>query len=67
MNIPKSIRVAKAKHDINGQKLAELTGIHVTNISKMCNGKHGISSSQVELFAKAFGMKVSEFVALGED
>jgi plasmid maintenance system antidote protein VapI len=67
MNIPKSIRVAQAKTDMNRQKLAELTGIHETNISKMCNGKHGISSVQVGLFATAFGMKVSEFVALGED
>jgi DNA-binding Xre family transcriptional regulator len=67
MNIAKSIRVAQAKHDINRQVLAERTGIHETNISKMVNGKHGISSLQVELFAKAFDMKVSEFVALGED
>lgn len=67
MNIAKSIRVAQAKHDMTRQALAERTGIHETNISKMVNGKHGISSKQVELFAQAFGMKVSEFVALGED
>lgn len=67
MNIAKSINVAQAMRDMNRKTLAELTGIHEVNISKMVNGKHGISSVQVELFAKAFGMKVSEFVALGEE
>lgn len=67
MNIPKSIRVALAKQDMTRQQLAERTGVHETNISKMVNGKYGISADQVEGFAKAFGMKVSEFVALGED
>ncbi|MNR61287.1 helix-turn-helix protein [compost metagenome] len=49
------------------QQLAERTGVHETNISKMVNGKYGISADQVEGFAKAFGMKVSEFIQLGED
>lgn len=67
MNIPKSIRVALAKQDMTRQQLAERTGVHETNISKMVNGKYGISADQVESFAQAFDMKVSEFVALGED
>lgn len=67
MNIPKSIRVALAKQEMTRQQLSERTGIHETNISKMLNGKYGVSANHVELFANAFGMKVSEFVKLGED
>lgn len=67
MNIPKSIRVALAKHDMTRQQLAERTQIHETNLSKMVNGRYGISSQQLERFAGAFDMKVSEFLALGED
>ena len=67
MNIPKSIRVAMAKHEVSRQQLTASTGIHETNISKMMNGKYGISADQVELFAKAFDMKVSDFIKLGED
>lgn len=67
MNIPKSIKVALASKDMTRQQLAEQTGIHETNISKMVNGKYGISADQVELFATAFHMKVSDFIKLGED
>lgn len=67
MNVAKSVRVATAMRGITQKRMAELSKIDNTNLSKMVNGKHGVSSTQLQRMAEAVGMKVSEFVALGED
>lgn len=67
MNIGKSIRVAVAMRGITQGKLAELAGIHPVNLSRMANGKAGLQGENLQRVAEAVGLKVSEFVALGED
>lgn len=67
MNIGKSIRVAVAMRGITQGKLAEMAGIHPVNLSKMANGKAGLQGDSLQRVADAVGMKVSEFIQLGED
>lgn len=67
MNIGKSIRVAVAMRGITQGKLAEIAGIHPVNLSKMANGKAGLQGDNLQRVADAVGMKVSEFIQLGED
>lgn len=67
MNLQKSIRVGMAMRSMGQGDLADATGIHRSNISKMANGKMIITHERLESIAVALKMKVSEFVALGED
>ncbi len=67
MNIAKSVRVATAMRGITQKQMAALANINEVNLSKMINGKHGVSSEQLSRMAEAVDMKVSEFVALGEE
>lgn len=67
MNLQKSIRVALAMCDMTQGKLSEATGINRSNINKMTNGKMAITDQRLEMIATAVGMKVSDFVRLGED
>jgi len=67
MNLPKSMRVGLAMRGMGQGDLAEATGIHRSNISKMINGKMIITHERLESIATALSMKVSEFVKLGED
>lgn len=67
MNLQKSIRVGMAMRSMGQGELSTATGIHRSNISKMANGKMIITHERLETIAVALGMKVSEFVALGED
>lgn len=67
MNIGKSIRVAVAMRGITQGKLAEMAGIHQVNLSKMANGKAGLQGDNLQRVADAVGMKVSDFIKLGED
>lgn len=67
MDIKKSIRVGLAIRNMDQLDLALATGIHRSNISRMINGKMAITHERLESIAVALKMKVSEFVALGED
>lgn len=67
MNLPKSIRVGMAMRGLTQGELSAITKIHQSNISKMINGKMLITSERLEELATAMGMKVSEFVKLGEE
>jgi len=67
MDIGKSIRIACAMNDIKQKDLARLANVSAVTISHTINKKHACSSKNIELFAKAFGMRVSEFIALGEE
>ncbi|MNQ26398.1 helix-turn-helix protein [compost metagenome] len=66
MNIGKSLKIAMVKQNLDQSGLAEKLGIHKTSVSRMANN-HGINCETLSRLATAFGMKVSEFVALGED
>lgn len=67
MDLPKSMRVALAMRNMNQLDLAEKAGIHRTNVSKMMSGKMIITNERLQSIADAVGMKVSDFVKLGED
>lgn len=67
MNLQKSMRVAMAMRGMNQGDLSDVTRIHRSNISKMVGGKMIITHEKLQIIAWAVGMKVSEFVRLGED
>lgn len=66
MNIGKSLKMALLKNDMEQSDLAEKIGIHQSNISKISCGKT-ITTETLSRLAVAFDMKVSEFIAIGED
>lgn len=49
-----------AEKGINGNKLAELTGMHIMSISKLKNGKMNPSMDSVERIAEALGVEKKE-------
>lgn len=66
MNIGKSLKIALLKHNMEQADLAEKIGIHQSNISRISCGKT-ITTETLARLAGAFNMKVSEFLAIGED
>jgi len=66
MNIGKSIKVALAKHDMKQNQLAERLGRSSSWLNQLANNPEATAST-IRLLAGAFGMKASEFVALGEE
>lgn len=66
MNFGKSIKVALAKAELNQRELAEQMDVSHRFVNRMANASTARIST-AEKFAKAFGMKVSEFLALGEE
>ena len=66
MNIGKSLKIALIQNNMEQADLADRMGIHQSNISKISRGKT-ITTETLQRIAKAFNMKVSEFLAIGED
>lgn len=66
MDIGKSLKMALIKNNMEQSDLATKIGIHQSNISKISCGKT-ITTETLSRLATAFNMKVSEFVAIGED
>lgn len=66
MNFGKSIKIAMLKNNMEQIDLANILGIHQSGISHMSN-RESTSTKNLVRVAEAFKMKVSEFVALGED
>lgn len=66
MNAGKSIKVAMAKRDITQKDLAERMGVSRQYVSQMI-GSEQIGIGTINKLAETFGMKVSEFLALGEE
>lgn len=66
MDVGKSIRVALAKKGMSQKQLAEQLGMLPTSLSQLAAQK-SCTGSTLNKLAAAFGMKASEFVALGED
>lgn len=67
MNIGRSVRVACALKDITRRDLAKMAGVSEMTVSNIVRGRGPCSSHTIEALAGACGMKVSIFVALGED
>lgn len=66
MNVGKSIKVAMAKREMSQQDLAAKLKVSKPYVSQLA-GKEHAGMGTVVILADAFDMKVSEFVALGED
>lgn len=66
MNIRKSILVALAVHEKDRKWLQDKLNISRQRLQRIISSKHHISTGTLESLAGAFGMSVSEFVALGE-
>jgi transcriptional regulator with XRE-family HTH domain len=66
MNVGKSIKVALAKRGVTQVDMAKKMGCGRVWLSRLANSRSA-SMNTVEELAAAFDMKVSEFVALGED
>lgn len=66
MNVGKSIKVGMAKRDMKPLELAEKMEVSRQYVSQMMASKQtGIGT--INKLADVFEMKVSEFLALGED
>ena len=66
MNIGKSLKMALAKRDMNQTQLAVQMKCTRVWVGRLANSQSA-SGPTIEQLAAALGMKVSEFVALGED
>ncbi len=65
MDLGKSLRVAMAKKGIKNKDLAKELGVKPQQISNWLSGSIGKSS--VESLSGHFDLKISEFIALGEE
>lgn len=66
MNVGKSLKIALVKKGMSQTELAKKMGVHDQWVSKLANSESAAQTTLVGL-AEALDMKVSEFVALGED
>lgn len=66
MNVGKSIKVALAKREMRSGDLAKILGVTPQTVSTMSSRSTCTGQMLIRL-AQSFDMKVSEFVALGED
>lgn len=66
MNVGKSIKMALVKAGKKQTWLAERLGISSRQVNKVANAESA-SGKTIEKMADVFGMKVSDFLALGED
>ena len=66
MNTGKSIKLALIHKGWSQGELTEKLGMSKSAVNILANGGN-CSSGRLRNLADAFGMKVSEFIALGED
>lgn len=66
MHIGKSIKVSLAKAGMSQRQLADKMGLSVRFITTLANRKTA-NLATVERIATVFGLKVSEFIAIGEE
>jgi DNA-binding Xre family transcriptional regulator len=66
MDTQKSIRIAMAKKGINQKKLAEDLKMGQSSLSLLMK-QDSCTGATMRKLAGYFGMKVSEFIALGEE
>lgn len=66
VNLRKSIKVALAQRGISQKALAKQLGMSETGLSQLA-AQTSCTGATLQKLADAFDMKVSEFVALGED
>ncbi len=66
MNIKKSFRIALAKKGSTQADMAAVIGVTPATLSLILN-REVIPSTRIQQMADIFGMKVSEFIKLGEE
>ena len=66
MNLGKSIKMALVQSEMSAIDLAKRTGLSDAQISLLSNNKRNASAKTLEKIAKAFGMRVSELIYIGE-
>lgn len=66
MDIKKSTKIALAMQNKKRSELADYLGVRRTYMSTVLSGRVGVSTERLQKIADFFGMKVSEFIALGE-
>lgn len=66
MHIGRSTRIAMAQRGMRSKDLAQILGMTQTSISLVLS-RESSPGGLVKKLAEVFGMKASEFVALGED
>lgn len=66
MNAAKSMKIAMIKKGWNQSQLGERAGLSQAAVSGLAN-RSNWNCDSLQRMATAFEMKVSEFVALGED
>lgn len=67
MNLGKSLKKALIDHNMSQLALAAKLNITPANLNRLANGHTNMNAPMLLRLAKEFGMKASEFVALGED
>lgn len=67
VNLKTCIKVAMAKRDIKNKELAASLGTSTAYASQLANGHKQVSLQGLSQLAGIFNMKVSEFIALGEE
>lgn len=66
MNIRKSVMIALAQRDMKQKDLAEQLGMSQGSMSQLLS-QTSCTGATLQKLAGAFDMKVSEFVAIGEE
>lgn len=66
MNFRKSLKLALAQRDMKQKDLADRVGMRQTSMSQLA-AQQSCTGATLQKIADALDMKVSEFVALGED
>lgn len=64
MNLKKALKIALAQKGMTYIELAEKMGV---TKARLYNLKENSNTSSIQAIASSLGMKVSEFIALGED
>lgn len=67
MNLAKSLKKALLEKNLSQVDLAKALGITPVHLNRLANDKSQMSPAILDRIASQFDMKVSEFVALGED
>ena len=67
MHIGKSTRKAMFEQELKAAEVAERMGYGIDRVYQLRRTRISASATSIEKLAEAFGMKVSEFIALGED
>lgn len=66
MNFRRSLKLALAQRDMTQKALAKKLGMRETSMSQLA-AQTSCTGATLQKISSAFGMKVSEFVALGEE